>query len=74
MTTQPDLVKYPKPRVPTWKTRIACFFGLHDWTSRIDLGAEVDKERANRDTILYFYEFSTPVCRHCPRQLPPWRP
>lgn len=68
--TMPSVVT--REPVGLWR-RIACAFGMHDWTSRIDLGAKPDPERVKADTVNYFWAFAAPVCKHCPRQLPPWK-
>lgn len=71
-STQPDLYEYPAPRETTFKQRIACVLGMHVWTSRTDMGLTPDKDRIDEDLMGYFWEFATPVCKYCPRQLPPW--
>jgi len=45
--------------------------GQHEWVSRVDLGGEPDRARANADPIGYFAQWAAPVCRHCPKQLTP---
>ena len=69
--TMPEIVTR---QPPTASQRIWCWFGFHDWVGRTDLGGEPDRAKVNGpDLIKYFYEFAAPVCKHCPRQLPPLR-
>jgi len=69
--TQPDLCEYPVARETTFAQRIWCLLGMHHWTSRTDMGLTPDKDLMGKDLMGYFWEFATPVCKHCPRQLPP---
>jgi len=64
----PDIVKREAPTTMQW---IACLLGQHEWVSRVDLGGEPDRARANADPIGYFAQWAAPVCRHCPKQLTP---
>ncbi len=57
-----------------WWRRLRCALGDHEWCGRVDLGGKPDRAKVNGpDLIKYFYEFAAPVCKHCPRQLPPLR-
>ena len=69
---QRDLYVYPVTRETTLVQRFWCFLGMHVWTSRTEMGLKPDKERVNKESIAYFFEFATPICKHCPTQLPPW--
>lgn len=55
-------------RHPTLRTKIACFFGFHEWVSRVSLGVDPVREELEKDPTGYFWEFAVPVCRHCPKQ------
>lgn len=78
----PDVVQRP---AASRRRRVLCFIGLHDWCGRVDLGADagaIGREAARRATLTNysqsvideFFRFAAPVCRYCPKQLPPWRP
>lgn len=64
----PDMVTRQPPSL---MQRFNCFTGLHDWTSRIEMGAKPDPDRIKADPTGYFFMFAAPICRHCPKQLPP---
>ena len=67
--TMPDMVT--REPVGIWR-RIKCALEMHDWVSRVDLGGKPDPELVNGDDpVGYFLAFAAPVCKHCPRQLPP---
>ena len=62
-------------KTPTRRQRLACLFGAHDWTARVDLGADAkDFLGDGAHPLTAFFEFAAPVCRHCPIQLPPRTP
>ena len=64
----PELVTREKHRLPY----LTCLAGIHEWVPRVELGGEPDPKLANSSSsIAYFMEFAAPVCKHCPRQLPP---
>lgn len=67
--TMPDMVTRA---MPTSAQRWACRLGMHVWVSRVELGAEPEGEKVNGPRpVDYFFEFSAPVCKHCPKQLQP---
>ncbi len=55
------------------RQRLACLFGFHDWTARVELGGDAADFIAGQNPVSAFFEFAAPVCRHCPTQLPPRR-
>ncbi len=59
---------------PTLGQRVSCFFGMHDWTSRVELGGDAKAFIDGSHPVTAFLEFAAPVCRHCPSQLPPRSP
>jgi len=50
--------------------RFQCWMGMHEWTSRIELGAKPEVKGV-QDVVGHFFAFSAPVCKHCPTQLTP---
>jgi hypothetical protein len=64
----PELVMREEPTTMQW---IACLLGQHEWVARVDMGAKPDPIRVKLNPINYFFEFAAPVCKHCPKQLPP---
>ena len=64
----PELVTREKHRLPY----LTCLAGIHEWVARVDLGAKPDPVKVNSNIApTYFLDFAAPVCKHCPRQLPP---
>ncbi len=58
----------------TRRQRLACLFGMHDWTARVELGGDAKEFIEGQHPVTAFFEFAAPVCRHCPTQLPPRSP
>jgi len=56
---------------PTFIQRLMCLCGMHEWTSRVDLGGKPDSNMIKANPVGYFFEWAAPVCRHCPKQLLP---
>jgi len=61
---------------PTRKQKWSCRMGWHEWVCRTDLGGKPDPVIVNdrARSIRYFFEFAAPVCKYCPKQLPPREP
>lgn len=59
---------------PTFRQRLACLFGFHDWVARVELGADAKDFIDGSHPVTAFFEFAAPVCRNCPSQLEPRSP
>ena len=71
----PELVQRKQPNLVQ---HLMCRCGLHEWTSRIQMGAKVNDfvnpEENNVHTVVErFFDFSAPICKHCAKQLRPLR-
>lgn len=51
---------------PIW-----CWLNMHEWTCRSELGIKPDPELIKLDAVGYFLLYAAPICKHCPKELPP---